>query len=163
MWVDALEKTLSKQFEIIRPRMPRSENAHYDEWAIHFERFFSFFRDGAVLVGYSLGAVFLAKWLANNRFPKKISGVFLIAPPFDNTLSDEELTNGFVIRGNLSNISKQCDNVHLFFSENDDSVPIVHSEKFRKKLPEANFHIYSDKNGHFCVETFPELVRLIRK
>jgi len=162
-WQDSFEKSLSKQFEVVRPRMPRSENAQYEEWAIHFKRFFPFLQDGIVLVGNSLGAGFLVKWLASHRFPRKISGVFLVAPPFDNTLRDSELTNGFVIRGDLSQLPKQCENIHFFFSENDECVPIAHAEKFRRKLPEANFHSYPDKNGHFSVERFPELVRLIRK
>lgn len=156
-----LDKQLGGDFEIIRPRMPRSENAHYKEWVIHFERYFPFFRDGIVLMGNSLGAGFLVKWLANNTFPVDISGLFFVAPPFDNVLGDEEeLTNGFVIRGNLSRVVDQCANIHFFFSEDDMCVPVAYAEKFRAKLPRAHFHIYSTKGGHFRVEQFPELIRL---
>lgn len=158
-----LDESLGEDFEIIRPRMPRSENAVYKEWAIHFERYFPLLKDECVFVGFSLGAIFLAKWFSNNVFSNKVEGVFLVAPPYDNSMSDEDLTNGFTFRGKASTLMNQAENIHFFFSEDDDCVPIEHSEKFRKKFPQAKFHIYPDKNGHFHVEAFPEIVREIGK
>lgn len=41
-WSDAyLEKKLGNNFQIIRPRMPLQDNAKYNEWVIHFERYYS--------------------------------------------------------------------------------------------------------------------------
>ena len=43
-WNDEyLQKKLGERFEIIKPRMPLQDNAKYDEWKIHFERFFPYF------------------------------------------------------------------------------------------------------------------------
>jgi len=158
-----LDKQLGNDFDVIRPRMPKSENAQYKEWAIHFECYIPLLKKDIVFVGFSLGAGFLAKWLAHNTFPKRLGGVFLVAAPYDNSLVGEDLVHGFALGGNLSNVTKQCLNTHFFFSENDDCVPLEHAEKFRKKLPKAQFHIYPDKNGHFQIETFPELIREIKR
>jgi predicted alpha/beta hydrolase family esterase len=49
------------------------------------------------------------------------------------------------------------------FSKNDDIVPIYHAEKFRKKLKNANIIIYENKNGHFRIPEFPEIVKMIKK
>jgi predicted alpha/beta hydrolase family esterase len=71
-WTDAyLDRRLGNSFHIIRPRMPRQDGASYDEWATHFERFFPKLHNNIILIGQSLGATFLAKYLSENRFPKK--------------------------------------------------------------------------------------------
>lgn len=158
-----LDEKLGSEFEIIRPRMPRSENAVYKEWAIHFERHIPLLREGCVFLGFSLGAIFLAKWFSNNTFPKRVGGIFLVAPPYDNSMSDEDLTNGFAFQGKEATLRSQCENVHFFFSENDDCVPVGHSEKFLRKFPGAKFHIYSEKNGHFQVGEFPEIIQEIKR
>src|SRR3989344_6013746 len=81
-----LDKKLGKYFEIIRPRMPLQDNAKYNELKIHFERFFPYLRNNVILIGSSLGGIFLAKYLSENKFPKKILSTYLICPPFDDTL-----------------------------------------------------------------------------
>jgi hypothetical protein len=59
-----LGKKLGKNFEIIKPRMPLQDYAKYDEWKISFERYFPYLRDNVILIGESLGAIFLAKYLS---------------------------------------------------------------------------------------------------
>jgi len=157
-----LDRRLGKDFDIIRPSMPLADNAHYDAWCIHFERLVPFLRDYLILIGVSLGGVFLARYLAENKFPKKLRSVFLVAPPYDNTLSDEDLTNGFRLPTELSLLEKNTKHLHLLFSADDDVVPAEHAEKYRKKLPGADIIIYKSKNGHFQVPTFPEIVKMIK-
>ncbi|MAG11045.1 hypothetical protein CMI44_01920 [Candidatus Pacearchaeota archaeon] len=158
-----LDKELSEKFEIIRPTMPLKENARYEDWKIHFEKHFSHLKDKIILIGSSLGGVFLTKYLSENIFPKKILSVYLIAPPFDNTLSDEYLGGGFELQDNLSMIEKNCKNLNLFFSKNDDVVPISHAQKYKMKLKNANRTILDNKNGHFKVSEFPEIVKMIKE
>ncbi len=162
-WSDEyLTKALGKDFEIIRPRMPLQDNARYEDWKIHFERYIPFLRDGVILIGNSLGGIFLAKYLSEHHFPKKVASVFLVCPPFDDTLTEEDLCGGFRLKSDLSLIEKQSTDIHLLFSEDDDVVPVSHAEKYRAKLPSAKLHIYKSKNGHFQISRFPEIVRMIR-
>lgn len=158
-----LDEKLERNFEIIRPRMPLQDNARYEDWKIHFERHIPFLRDGVILIGNSLGGIFLAKYLSENKFPKKIASVFLVCPPFDDTLTEEDLCGGFKLKSDLSLIEKSSENVHLLFSRDDDVVPIAHAEKYKAKLNRAKFHIYQSKNGHFQISTFPEIVTMIRR
>jgi predicted alpha/beta hydrolase family esterase len=82
-WTDEyLSLALGKNFEIIRPRMPLQDNARYEDWKIHFEQYIPHLRDGVVLIGNSLGGIFLAKYLSEHTFPKKIASLFLACPPF---------------------------------------------------------------------------------
>ena len=129
-----LNDKLGKKFQIIRPRMPLQDNAKYADWKIHFERYFPYLRDNIVLIGESLGGIFLAKYLSENKFPKKILSVYLVCPLFDNSLPGEDLVGGFNLKSNLSLIENNCGNTVLMFSENDDVVPVIHAEKYKRKL-----------------------------
>jgi len=159
---DYLDKKLGKDFEIIRPGMPLKENAKYDDWKIHFERFIPFLRNNLILIGASLGGIFLAKYLSENKFPKKIFSVYLICPPFDDTLPEEDLVGGFKLKPDLSLIEKNARNLYLLFSRDDNVVPVSHAPKYAAKLKKANIIIYASKNGHFKVPEFPDIIKMIR-
>ncbi|MFA6520678.1 MAG: alpha/beta hydrolase [Candidatus Paceibacterota bacterium] len=162
-WSDAyLDKELGGNFEIIRPRMPLQDNAKYGEWKMWFERHIPFLRNNIILIGNSLGGIFLAKYLSEHKFSKKILATILVCPPFDNSLeTKEELVGGFKLKGNLSLLEKNSKNLSLLFSKDDDIVPVSHAEKYRNKLKKAKIIIFKSKNGHFKVSRFPEIITII--
>jgi uncharacterized protein len=163
-WTDEfMKQSLSQDFDIIKPRMPLQDNAKYNEWKIHFEKYIPYLQDNLILIGQSLGGIFLAKYLSENKFPKKILSTFLIAPPYDNTLPGEDLVGGFRLKSDLSLLEKNSKNLYLMFSKDDETVPISHAKKFQEKLKSANFIIYESKNGHFRIPEFPEIVELIKR
>jgi len=163
-WADSyLKNNLGKNFQIIKPRMPFQDNAKYEEWKIHFERHFPQLKNNIILIGNSLGGIFLAKYLSENKFPKRIISTYLICPPFDNTTPGYDLVGGFKLKSDLSLIEKNSKNLNLLFSKDDDVVPISQAEKYRKKLKNANIIIYKSKNGHFKIQKFPEMIRMIKE
>lgn len=159
------DKELGKKFQIIKPRMPLQDNARYEDWKIWFERYIPYLRDNVILIGGSLGGIFLAKYLSEKKFPKKILATFLVCPPFDNTLplSNENIVSGFTLKRNFLLLEKNSKNLFLMFSKDDDVVPVSHAEKYRNKLKNAKIIIYKSKNGHFRVSKFPEIVRMIKE
>ena len=160
---DYLTKKLVRGYEIIRLQMPLKDNARYEDWKIHFKRFFPYLKNNIILIGSSLGGIFLAKYLSEHKFPKKIMAAYLVAPPFDNTAAGEDLVGGFRLKSNLSLLGKNVKNLYLLFSEDDPSVPVSHAEKYRRKLPNAHIIVYKGKHGHFRISKFPEIVAMIRK
>ena len=163
-WRDEyLDKKLGSSFEIIRPRMPNPDNAYYAEWKINFERYIPLLRNGVILIGISMGGIFLARYLSENKFPKKLSAVFLVAAPYSNTLPGEYFGGGFKLKPDLSLIEKNCKNTTLLFSQDDNVVPLIHATKYAKKLPKAKIMIFESKNGHFRIPEFPEIVKLIKE
>ncbi|MDD5341860.1 MAG: alpha/beta hydrolase [Patescibacteria group bacterium] len=163
-WNDAyLDQALGPTFHIIRPRMPLQDNAKYQDWAIHFERFFPKLKNNLILIGQSLGGGFLAKYLSENKFPRKILSVYLVCPPFDDTLPSEHLAGGFKLKSDLSLMEKNAKKLYLLFSKNDDVIPVVHAAKYAKKLPNAKVIVYKHIKGHFRVAKFPEIVRMIKR
>ncbi len=159
---DYLDKSLGENYQIIRPQMPLQDNAHYKDWEIFFKRFIPYLNNPFILIGNSLGSTFLAKFLSENKLPKKALSVYLVCPPYDNTVIGEDLVNGFKLKSDLSLLEKNTKNLYLMFSEDDDCVPISHAQKYEKKLKNATIFIYKSKNGHFLVPTFPEIVQQIK-
>lgn len=161
--LEYLDKKLGSNFEIIRPTMPLKENAKYEEWKIYFERFIPFLKNKVILIGVSLGGIFLAKYLSENKFPRKILSTYLVAAPFDGSHSNEDLVGGFGLKSNLSLMEKNSKNLYLLFSKDDECVPVYHAEKYANKLDNAKIIVYEDKNGHFMISEFPEIVKMIKR
>lgn len=158
-----LNKKLSGKFQIIKPIMPLKDNAKYEDWKINFERYIPLLNDNVVLIGNSLGAIFLAKYLSENKFPKKIAGTYLIGAPFDDQIIGEDLVGGFKLKADLSLLEKNSPILKLLFSKTDQVVPAEHAEKYKAKLKKAEIIIYSDKNGHFFIPEFPEIIKMIKQ
>lgn len=160
-WKDSLGKDLGKGFEVIIPNMPNRSNARYSEWKIWWEKIIPFLEIKVVLVGHSLGGVFLAKYLSENSFPKKILAIFLVAAPFDDKNSNDSLAD-FRLKKNLTKLKDLSGKLHIWQSKDDRIVPYADFENYKKKLPDANYREFKDK-GHFTLAKFPEIVREIRK
>ncbi len=161
---DYLKNKLGNNFQIISPRMPLMDNANYEDWKIVFENYLEAMNNNFILIGTSLGGIFLAKYLSENKIDKKILSVYLVAPPFDNeSTQGEDLVGGFELGEDLSLIEKNCSNVTLMFSKDDETVPEVNADKYREKLKNSEIIIYESKNGHFFIEEFPEIIEMIKK
>jgi len=158
-----LDQSLGEHFEIIRPRMPLQDNAKYEEWKIHFEKHIPYLEDGLILIGSSLGGLFLAKYLSENIVPKKILSTYLVCPPFDNSMPEEDLAGGFELKEDLSLLRTNAGKLKLLFSEDDDVVPLSHAKKYKEKIGEDFVITYPGKNGHFMVSEFPEIVAMIKE
>lgn len=158
-----IDSKLGKKFQIIKPRFPLQDNAKYEDWKIWFERYIPLLRNNAILIGGSLGGIFLAKYLSENKFPKKLLSLYMVCPPFDNTVLGEDLVGGFKLSSDLSLIEKNCKDVTLMFSADDDCVPVAHAEKYRNKLKDSKIIIYKSKNGHFKISKFPEIIKMIKE
>lgn len=159
-WKDHLQRDLGDDFEVTRLSMPNRDNAKYLEWKIWFNRVFRLSDDPVVLIGHSLGAVFLAKFLSEEEVSVPIMSTILIAPPYGHDSRGGELIE-FSLSGSLSKFSEQGGAVHLFHSEDDPVVPFCELEKYQLALPDAVVHVFQDR-GHFNAEEFKEIVELVK-
>jgi predicted alpha/beta hydrolase family esterase len=162
---EQLSKKLGSRFQVIRPRMPQGMNARYRDWKIWFEKYLALLETRRpILIGQSLGGVFLAQYLSENKLKRKALGVYLVAPPFDgNDDTWEDLVGGFRLKKNLALLPANTDHLHIFFSTDDTIVPTAyHMKKYQKSLPETSITILKNR-GHFLTPTFPEIVKMIKK
>ena len=160
-WKNSLGEKLGKDFEVVCPKMPNSYNAKYLEWKIWFEKIIPFLENNVILVGHSLGGIFLAKYLSENKFTKKILATFLIAAPYDDKSADYSLAD-FKLKKDLSQLQDQSEKLFIYQSQDDDIVSFADLKKYKKALPGANYKEFKSR-GHFLQKNFPEIVREIRK
>jgi predicted alpha/beta hydrolase family esterase len=147
------------------PEMPNSKNASYKARKIWFEKLFPYLNDeGTILIGHSLGTIFLLKYLTENTFPKTISQLHLVGtildeqemPEFEDYLGDFafDITT-------IPSITKQVKQVFIYHSKDDDCCPYSHAERLSAFLPDATLLTFTDR-GHFRQADFPELLEKIR-
>ena len=160
-WKDTLREKLGEDYEVIQPDMPNKFNAKYAEWQIWFEKFIPYLEAEVVLIGHSMGGVFLAKYLSENDFSKKILATFLVGAPYDNEGTDETIGD-FAPPKNLDKFKGQAGKVYIYHSKDDPIVPFPNAAKYMERLEGARLVEFSDR-GHFQQEEFPELVEDIKE
>jgi predicted alpha/beta hydrolase family esterase len=109
-WKKWLSDGLSDHFETIKIDMPNTMNAKYEEWKVWFEKYFPHIHGThhhrahrttlerveekkldphvstrLILIGHSLGGIFLMKYLSLSGFPRGVDALHLVAPVLDNT------------------------------------------------------------------------------
>jgi len=144
--------------DILLPTMPNSANAQYDEWQIWFEKIIPFFEDDVRLIGHSLGAMFLAKYLHGQPLSRPVKQLILLAGGYDDA---NEGYGSFLIKS-AKGLERSAQQIHLFHSQDDPVVPFYELDKFRYDLPQATVHVFNDR-GHFLDEDFPELIELLKQ
>lgn len=159
-WKASLPDKLGQAFDVLQPRMPNGTNAQYEEWKIWFERCAELLEQNVILIGHSLGGIFLAKYLSENSFPKQIKATLLVAAPFDDVSTTETL-HDFKLPTSLDKFADQGGVIYIIHSKDDPVVPFSEALKYQQSLPQGKELLFDDRQ-HFNQETFVELVNLIQ-
>ena len=157
-WREWLAQTTTG-YDVLLPNFPNKQNAQYEEWKIYFEKLLPLLDSDVQLVGYSLGAMFLAKYLHESPLSSPVRRLVLVSPCYDNE-SVEDLGSFRVT--SATGLEKSAREIHLFHSKDDPVVPFAELAKFQRDLPSAKIHVFEDR-GHFFQSTFPELKELLEE
>lgn len=159
-WKKTLRDQLPPGFRVFLPEMPNKYNAKYTEWEMWFDKISPLLTKETILVGHSLGGIFLIKYLATHDISTRIIKTILISAPFDSTdvgtLADFSLDDI-----NTERVLQNTGELHVFHSDDDMVVPCAHSQKYAEIFSGTRVHILTDR-GHFNREDFPELVEEIQ-
>jgi predicted alpha/beta hydrolase family esterase len=165
-WRDWIIWALSEHHDVVAPLMPAKQNADYYAWKIWFERYMSEIVSGdtVTIIGHSLGATFILKYLTENNLPKTIDQLHLVVPYISNeyAIYIEKLGTFQFDIDSIPTIQNQCADIHIWHSKDDTVVPFDNSEKVSSYLPKAHMHIFEDR-GHFNQPAFIELLLEIQK
>jgi predicted alpha/beta hydrolase family esterase len=159
-WKEGLGQRLGPEFEVFTPHMPNKQNAKYLEWKIYFEKLIPLMRSDVILVGHSLGGIFLAKYLSENAVNLSIKATFLIAAPFNRP--DLRPLADFVLGADLALFAKQSGEIVCYHSKDDTIVPYASVECYAQALPQARIRSF-DGRGHFNDPDLPELEDELKK
>jgi predicted alpha/beta hydrolase family esterase len=142
--------------DILLPSMPNKQNAKYADWALYFDKILPFLNPDATLIGHSLGGIFLAKYFSEHPPRQKFAKIVLMAAPYDDETGESLGDFKFENAGKLAEVAGE---IHLFYSKDDPVVPLSELAKYQQDLPQAEAHVFEDKQ-HFNMPEFPEILPL---
>lgn len=138
---------LSDNFESFIIDMPCRQNASYEAWKISFEKIIPYLNEEkTIIVGHSLGGIFIAKYLSENTFPKHLTQLHLIAPVLDNEGLVGESVGSFAFdTKHLPNLALGSDEVHIWSSVDDPIVPYNHAERYHAGIKGSILHTFENR------------------
>lgn len=153
----SLAGQLGPEYRLRYPRMPREEDPAYSAWASAFSKELAVAAPPLVMVGHSLGASFVLRYLALNEVEPKPLGVFLAAAPF---IGDQGWQGDFELPAQAGTKLRQ---LKLFFFQGtaDEVVPAAHLRLYEKTFPCAQLQSLPDRN-HQLDDDMTELAAAIR-
>jgi predicted alpha/beta hydrolase family esterase len=155
-----LRSELGAGYEVRFPRMPNESETPYDLWSDVIASELARMGTGAILVGHSIGASVLIKWLTEVTPTQRLAAAFLIAAPFwhDHDIwrwKDVELP-----RDASARLPRGLP-VFFYHGTHDEVVPVAHLEMYERALPAAHILRLNGRN-HQLDDNLAEVARDIR-
>ena len=143
--LESLRDALGGGYETRYPKMPEEESPTYAAWRDRIAGELAELDGEVFLVGHSLGASILLKYISEDRPVTPIAGMFLVAPPYWG-VEDWEVDE-YVLQDDFG--STFPENLPMFFyhSRDDEWVPFAHLAIYAEKVPQARFRGF-DGRGH---------------
>jgi len=165
-WFPWLKQKLEeKDCEVIVPQFPTPEGQSLQAWLDVFQKFEGKITDDTIMIGHSLGGVFLLRLMENFLEPIK-AAIFVGTPIGIGQLKNQQSDNNFSgFDFNWDNIKNKAKQVMVYQSDTDPYVPLENGKHLAK-----HFGInmaFIPNAGHFnkaagYVE-FPELFEKIKE
>jgi uncharacterized protein len=154
-----LRDELGAAFDVRCPEMPDEESPEYEAWKEEIEQELATLDGEVILVGHSLGALILLKYVSEVKMGKPVAGLFLVATPYVGTggweFEEDALREDFAAKLPLRLP------VFLYHSHDDEVVPFAHLALYEAKLPQATLHEF-DGRGHQFDNDLSEVARAIK-
>ena len=147
---------LGSGYEVHTPKMPDEGNPEYEAWRDKITGELATMDGEAILVGHSVGAHMLLKYLSEEEVGKPIAGLFLVAAPYAGT-GGWELEED-ALRGDFASKLPEGLPVFLYHGRDDEVVPFGHVALYREKLPNATVREF-DGRGHQFGDDLSEVAR----
>jgi len=156
----SLRDALGTSYDVRYPEMPAADRPGYETWKGQIAKELAALDGKVILVGHSLGASVLLKYLSEEEVEKPVAGLFLVAAPYwgaeDWEVEEYELREDFAstLPGRLP--------VFFYHSRDDELVPFGHLALYQAKLPKATVREL-DGRGHQFGDDLSEVARDIRE
>ena len=142
--VDSLARELGDGYEIRYPRLPDEADARYTVWKPALLRELNALRNGAVLVGHSVGGTILLHVLAEEHPKMHIAAIALIAAPFIGVCGwpSDELEPRTDFGARLPKGTR----IFLYHGTDDETVPIDHLSLYASAIPQATIRVLEHRD-----------------
>jgi predicted alpha/beta hydrolase family esterase len=124
--VKYLKTKLGNEFEILFPKIEKPNSPTYGKFKRMFASVFNEITEPVILIGHSLGASTLLKYLSEEKPRILITGLFLVATPHWGSDMKE-----FQLKQNFQASLKDIPSIFLYHSKNDPEVPFSHLQFYK--------------------------------
>jgi predicted alpha/beta hydrolase family esterase len=131
----SLQQALGEFYHVHYPPMQTNEAESDFGWPEQIGKEVSNANNDVILVGHSLGASMLLKFLSENEIKNKIAGIFLISTAFWS--GDEDWVKGLKLEEDFANNLPGNIPVFLYHCRDDEEIPFDHLALYKQKLPFA--------------------------
>lgn len=154
--VENLWGVLGDGYDVRYPKMPDEESPEYGSWKGRIAKELAALDGGVILVGHSLGAWILLKYLSEVEVEGPVVGLFLIAAPYVGAGGWEVEVDA--LREDFATKLPVRLPVFFYHSHDDEVVPFAHLALYRAKLPQATVREF-DGRGHQFGDDLSEVAR----
>jgi hypothetical protein len=139
--------------------MPNEDDVPFEEWCQTIEAELAVLPGPVVLVGHSMGASVLIKWVTERLNGQVIAGVYLVAGPFWG--GDGWRYEGYeelMLPPEISSRLPKSMPVYLYHCRDDEIVPFDHLALYAQALPQAIARVF-EAGGHQLNEDLSAVAR----
>lgn len=135
-WFPWLKNELEKEeIRVFVPQFPNPDKPKVSKWLNTLKEYEKYINEGTILIGHSLGGIFLLRILELLKEPVKAA--FFVASsvgvkPLLNYMGDYNFSNGFNF--NWEKIRKGAKHFTVYHSDNDPYVSLGNGEELAKQL-----------------------------
>jgi len=141
----SLRDALGSGYEVRCPTMPEEDSPQYTAWRDRIASELAELDGEVLLVGHSLGASILLKYISEEKTVTPIAGMFLVAPPYWG-VEDWEVDE-YVLQEDFASTLTRGLPMFFYHSRDDEWVPFAHLALYAEKVPHANTREF-DGRGH---------------
>lgn len=132
----SLQRNLGASYTIGFPRMPHEDDPDYAVWKPQIAQAMAQVPGNLILVGHSVGAYMLLRYLTEEGAPTTLRGLFLIAPPFPGGDAAWQLP-GFSLPDHFGTQLPPDLPIVLYHSPDDAIIPFAHLKLYAQAIPGA--------------------------
>jgi uncharacterized protein len=134
--VASLQQRLGNAYCVHYPRLPNESVPDLGRMK-QIDHQLSRIEGKLVVVGHSLGASMLLKYVSQTPVKEKITAIFLISTPFWS--GNEGWKEAFKLPETFADALSKSVPIFLYHSHDDEEVPFAHLGLYQQKLPWATF------------------------
>lgn len=155
-----LRDVLGTSYDVRCPKMPNEDHPEYEAWKNRISEELAALDGEVVLVGHSLGASILLRYLSEERLKEPVAGVFLVAPPYWGA-EDWEVAE-YALREDLASRLPEGLPTFFYHSRDDEWVPFAHLALYAREVPHATVREL-DGRGHQLDDDLSEVAHDIER
>ena len=133
--VASLQAALGETYEVRYPQIVSDETLSDFGWPPQIGKEIANIKGNVILVGHSLGASLLLKYLSENEIKKKIRAIFLISTPFWR--GNEDWKQGLKLHKDFPGKLPKEVPIFLYHCRDDEEVQFENLLLYTQRLPQA--------------------------